>query len=303
MRDIAVLILLMGSIGIMFWRPWLGVLVLAVFSYLNPHAYTWGFMRTLPAYQILFIAFFIAFLARGKDKQTLPNDWRVPTFFILWVYFVFTTFNALVPVAAWPKLTEVSKIYLPFIFTLWLINTKEKLYYLIITIAASISIIAVKGGIWAIGSGFNHRVYGPPDTQFFENNAFAIATLMAIPLLILWYRETANRLIKNLLMLSIPFCFASALSSHSRGALLTMGVLVTVLLWHSKRKVLAIPVIIIGLFLAFGNLPDEWFQRMGTINTYETDASAVGRLDTWRDGINYALSHPIPVPGLRAGAM
>ena len=44
-----------------------------------------------------------------------------------------------------------------------LINTREKLYYLIITIAGSFGLIAVKGGIWAIMTGFSNRVYGPPD--------------------------------------------------------------------------------------------------------------------------------------------
>ncbi|WP_297529683.1 putative O-glycosylation ligase, exosortase A system-associated [Thiohalobacter sp.] len=297
MRDVAVLLFLVGCIIAAFRRPWLGVLGLAVFSYMNPHSYTWGFMRQFPAYQTLFIAVVAAFLVNGRDRQPLPRDWRIPAFFILWAYFLITTLNALVPKFAWLKLIEVSKIYLPFIFTLWLINTRQKLYYLILTIAASIGILAVKGGIWAVGTGFSHRVYGPPGTQFYENNAFAIATLMTIPLLILWLRETTNRKLKLALMAAVPLAFAAAISSHSRGALLTMGVLVPLLLWHSKRKYLAIPVLAIGVWFGIDYLPEHWFQRMETLETYQEDASAQGRLEAWRDGINYALRHPLTGAG------
>lgn len=292
MRDLIVLLFLAAGMGVTFWRPWLGVLALAVFSYLNPHAYAWGFMVTFPAYQILFLAVLIA-LIQTKDRQPMPDDWRVTAFFLLWFYFLLTTFNAKVPGAAWPKLIEVSKIYLPFIFTLLLINTREKLFYLIITIATSFGIIAAKGGIWAIGSGFGHRVYGPPHTQFAENNAFAIAILMNIPLLILWYRQNTNQWIRYGLMAVIPLSMAAALSSWSRGALLTLGVTVVVLIWHSKRKYLAIPLFAIGIFMAAGQLPEEWYGRMQTIETYEEDASAQARLTTWSDGFHYALAHPL----------
>jgi len=297
MRDIAVLLFLCGGIAVSFWRPWLGVLALAVFSYMNPHAYAWGFMKHFPVYQTLFIAVALAYLVRPGEKQPLPKDWRIPVFFILWFYFFLTTLTALVPSAAWAKLLEVSKIYLPFIFTLKLINTRKKLFMLIITIAASFGLLAVKGGIWALGSGFTNRVYGPNGTQFFENNAFAIAILMTVPLLILWLRETTDKRIKIVILGAIPLCFVAALSSFSRGAFLTMGVLIPILLWHSKRKYLAAPVVVAGIFLALGSLSERWFDRMSTIETYQQDASAVGRLQVWHDGFNYALSHPFSGAG------
>jgi len=292
MRDLIVLAFLVAGIGASIWRPWLGVLVLAIFSYLNPHEYAWGFMTSFPAYQTLFLAVLISLIIT-KDRQPIPDDWRITAFFLLWSYFLLTTFNAKVPGAAWPKLIEVSKIYLPFIFTLMLINTREKLFYLIITIAASFGIIAAKGGIWAIGTGFNARVYGPPHTQFYENNAFAIAIIMNIPLLILWYRQNTNQWIRYVLMAVIPLSMAAALSSWSRGALLTLGVTLVVLIWHSKRKYLAVPLLALGAFMLAGQLPEEWYGRMHTIETYEEDSSAQSRLTAWSDGFHYALAHPL----------
>ncbi len=292
MRDIAVIIILFACIVYAWKSAWYGVLGLAVFSYLNPHTYAWGFSRTLPCYQILLMVVLVSFL-KEKSKQRFPNDWRVISFYFLWFFFLLTTLNALVPDAAWEKLIEVSKIYAPFIFTLLLINSRKKLYYLIITIAVSFGIVAVKGGIWAVMSGFSYRVYGPENTQFFENNAFAVATVMTIPLLVLWLRETKEKYIRFALMGSIPMCMASALSSWSRGGLLTLTATTLVLVWHSKRKYLAIPILIVGIYFAKDMLPEEWFNRMHTIETYEEDASANARLTTWGDGYRYAMGHPI----------
>ncbi len=292
MRDIVVVIMLFTAVVYAWKSAWLGVLGLAVFSYLNPHTFAWGFSRTLPCYQILLIVVFVSFL-KDKDRQPLPNDWRVKVFYILWFYFLITTLNALVPEFAWPKLIEVSKIYVPFILTLFIINTRKKLYYLIITIAVSIGIIAFKGGIFAVTSGFSYRVWGPEGSQFYENNAFAVATVMIIPLLILWMRETKNKYLKYSIMGSVPFCMASALCSWSRGGLLTLAATTMVLIWHSKRKYLAVPLLVIGIYVAMGMLPEEWFNRMHTIETYEEDASAQSRLSVWRDGFAFAMSHPI----------
>jgi putative inorganic carbon (hco3(-)) transporter len=291
MRDYAVLVFIIACIMAIFYRSWYGVLSLAVFSYMNPHAYAWGFIRTLPAYQILFLVVLFATLFT-KDKQPLPKDWRIPTFVILWIYFCITTTQAYVQEYALDKLWLVTKIYLPFYFTLVLINSRKKLLYLIATIAASLGIIASKGGIFAITRGFSYRVYGPPATQFEENNAFAVATLMCIPLLILCYREISNKYIKYMIVLAIPLCVSSAISSWSRGALLSLGVLALIMLWHSKRKYLVVPLMLVGVYFVAQQLPDEWYNRMNTIQTYEDDSSAMGRIEVWKDGLEHTLQHP-----------
>jgi probable O-glycosylation ligase (exosortase A-associated) len=296
MRDYVVLIFLIACVIAAWKKPWWGVLSLAVFSYLNPHAYAWGFVRSLPVYYVLFLV--VAFRTiTSKDKQPLPNDWRIPVFVMLWIGFAISSTQAYFPDLAWHKFWIVTKIYLPFYFTLVLINTRQKLYYLIITIGASIGIVAVKGGIFAILKGFSARVYGPPNTQFEENNAFAVAMLISIPLLLLWQKETLNPWIKNGITISMPIIYAASLSSWSRGALLTMGVLTIMLILNSKRKYLIIPIVLIGAVFVKDYLPQEWFGRMNTIETYEQDSSAMGRITAWTDGWNHTLEHPFTGSG------
>ncbi len=291
MRDIVVLIFLSGCIVAALKQPWWGVLSLAVFSYLNPHAYAWGFVRSLPVYYILFLV--VAFRTfTTKDKQSLPKDWRITVFILLWLYFGITSTQAYMQDEVWQRYWSVTKIYLPFYFTLVLINTRHKLYCLIVTIAASIGIVAVKGGLFAILKGFSARVYGPPNTQFEENNAFAVAMLITIPLILIWQKQELRPWLKKGLIIAVPIIYSASLSSWSRGALLTMAVLTLMLIWHSKHKFLVIPLVMIGAFLVKDYLPQEWFGRMETLQTYDKDESAMGRIEAWSDGWNHTLEHP-----------
>lgn len=291
MRDYVVLIFLAGCIYAALKKPWLGVLSLAVFSYLNPHAYAWGFVRSLPVYYVLFLV--VAFRTfTAKDKDSIPKDWRITVFILLWIYFAITSTQAYFPDIAWQRFWFVTKIYLPFFFTLVLINTRFKLYCLVVTIAASIAIVAVKGGLFAILHGFSARVYGPPATQFEENNAFAVAMLICIPLLLIWQRETCNSLFKKGILLAIPIIYAASLCSWSRGALITMTVLTLMLILNSKHKFLAIPLVLVGAFFVKDYLPQEWFGRMHTLETYQEDSSAMSRIQAWTDGWNHTLEHP-----------
>lgn len=296
MRDLALFGLLLVALGYTLARPWLGVLMLAVISFMSPQVFTYGFMRTAPIYFVAFGVAAVAFLF-ARERRPLPADWRVPVFYLLWFWYLVTTLHSEVPQYAWIKLIEVSKIYLPLIFTLVLITNRERLLALLITIACSIGLVAFKGGLFAVAKGFSHRVWGPDGTMYGGNNEFAIATLMVIPLLLLWQRETTSPRVRLALMGVIPLCFASALCSWSRGALLAMTALVTLLILHSQRKWLAAPLIAVGAVLAVGVLPEEWFGRMQTLETYDEDASAMGRIDTWVDGINYALANPITGAG------
>ncbi len=297
MRDFAVIALLIFSVIYSLYKPWLSVLFLAFFSYANPHRYAWGFATHFPVFQILVIAAFVALL-KAKDRQPVPMDWRVLIFYMLWIWFFITTVASPIGWAAWPKLWEVSKVYIPLILTLVLINNREKLFWLLTTIGFSFGLLAAKGGLFAITRGFHYRVWGPDGTMYGGNNEFSIATLASIPLLVLTARRLKGasdwrRWLRILAILIIPLAIASAISSWSRGGALTLAALVLVLWWHSKKKLL-LSVLIIGAVLAAPNfLPSEWFARMGTIENYQEDASAMGRITAWTDGLRFLADHPI----------
>jgi putative inorganic carbon (hco3(-)) transporter len=296
-RDLAVLSILIASSAVIFSRPWLGVLVLAVFGYMHPQGYAPGFMHDLPVYKALFGVTVAAALV-SRQWRLPPRDWRLVALLLLWAYFLFTTFQAKVQWAAWPRFAEVSGVFAMFGLTLMLIDTREKLFCLVVAIAASFALVTLKGGYWAVMTGFSDRVYGPPDSQFYDNNLFAIAIVMNIPLLLLWLREARGLALRGALMVAIALSAAAALSSWSRGALISLGLTTLVLLWYSKRKYLMLPLVIGAVALASVTLPEGWFERMHTIAHHEQDASAQSRLEAWRIGWLNAKTFPLTGVGM-----
>jgi probable O-glycosylation ligase (exosortase A-associated) len=204
------------------------------------------------------------------------------------------------PWEAWDKYLKVLKILPPLLLTLLLIDTREKLYYLIVTIALCILLPAVKGGYWAVASGFHDRVYGPPGSPYYENNAFAVVVTMTIPLLVLWWREARDKGLRLAILGGIALCYGSALSSWSRGGMLALGAVTLLLIWRSKRKYLVIPGLTLLGALFFVQLPEKWYGRMETISSYQADASAQSRMGVWRIGFDFAMQHPISGGGFNA---
>jgi probable O-glycosylation ligase (exosortase A-associated) len=49
--------------------------------------------------------------------------------------------------------------------------------------------------------------------------------------------------------------------------------------------------VMLPLLIAF--MPAQWHERMGTIETYESDGSAMGRIDTWKMALRLANDRPM----------
>lgn len=307
LRDIAVASILLSFAGLALMRPWLGVLGLAVLSFLHPHAYTPGFMNQFPAYSSLFavvvVGATLAF-ARGRLSYLNPHlilrDWRVYALSGLWLWFAVTSHFALAPGDAWAKFNEVARILPPLALALLLIDERRKLHALIVTVALSIMLVALKGGYWAVMTGFQDRVYGPPGTEYGDNNQFVVAVCMAIPLLAIWLREAPDRLVRALILLGMALCYGAALSSWSRGGMLALAAVSLLLVLRSRRKWLLLPALLVLAAALYSQLPDAWFGRMQSMGSIESDASAQSRLTAWRIGLDLALYRPVTGGGFDA---
>ena len=295
MRDVSIIIMLL-TLAVMAWRqPWVGVLGLVFVDVMHPQGYATDFMRAFPASFALLCVVALATgwqFIRERTLQPLFWDWRLAGLALLWGQFTLTSALGINPWAGWPRLLEVTKILPLILLVLLLIDSQMKLTWLLLIIALSLAAVILKGGYWALITGFHDRVYGPPGSQYGDNNEFAVATAMAIPLLALGYRQTESRVLRWILAILIALAFASALSSWSRGGLLSISVVALFLVWHSRRKWVSIPLLLGLIGLAFAGLPDEWFARMQTIGTPELEGSAASRLELWHLGWDYVLLHP-----------
>jgi probable O-glycosylation ligase (exosortase A-associated) len=127
-----------------------------------------------------------------------------------------------------------------------------------------------------------------------------VALIMTIPLLYFlathpgvardFYllKRVPERLLRWGFGIGALLCAASAIGSQSRGALLAIVAMGTVLWWRSHSKLKIGLLVLLAVLVALPMLPDSWFERMDTIRTYQEDDSALSRLNAWQTAINIA---------------
>lgn len=291
MRDIAVALIVFGSLPFILKRPYVGALMWVWISVMNPHTQGWGFASTFPFAAIIAATTLVGLLF-SKAPKNLPNT----AFTWLFIAFVFwmniTTVFALLPEPSFVMWNRVMKIALMTVVVLMLIKTKQHIQLLIWVVTLSLAFYGVKGGIFTIQSGGEDKVWGPPNTFIGGNNEVALALVMAIPLMHYLQMISPKAWIRHALTAVMLLSAIAALGSYSRGALLAIAAMGGFLWLKSRHKgslgllmALAIPVLLMFM-------PDKWGERMDTISQYSEDASVQGRFNAWWMTYNLAKDRP-----------
>ena len=291
MRDIAVTLLVFAGCLYTFKRAYVGVLLWSLLSYMNPHRLTYGFAYNMPFAQLTAICLFVS-LFLTKEREKFP----INSITIIWISFVIfmgiTTLFAFFPEDANVQYIKVIKIQLIVFVTMILINDMNKLIHLLWVIVVSIGYYSAKGGLFTIATGGGFIVYGPDGSFIAGNNELAVAALMTIPIMAYLYKISVNKWVRRGLMVAMPLSLVAAIGTQSRGALLAF-IAVMLFFWlKSDRKViLGVGITIISIMI-LALMPDTWYKRMDTIQTYEEDSSAMGRINAWEYAYN-AANHNI----------
>jgi probable O-glycosylation ligase (exosortase A-associated) len=287
MRDLFVTGVIFGLIPFIFKRPWVGILLWSWLGYMNPHRLAWGFAYDFPFSMIVGLVTIVAFMA-SKEKKDMPwtRETTVLLIFVGWM--LFTTFFALYPDAAWLQWNKVWKIQLMVFLTALIIKERQQLHWLIWVIALSLGFYGVKGGIFTIVNGGAYRVQGPAGTFIGGNNEMALAMVMAIPLIRYLHLQETRHWIKAGLAGAMVLTGVASIGSQSRGALVAMAAMGLFLWLKSRNKIVTGFYMVIAVAIMASVMPQEWYDRMNTIKTYQQDESAQGRINAWYTAVNVA---------------
>lgn len=290
MRDLFVTLVVLGSIPFILKRPFVGILMWTWLGYMNPHKLSWGFATDFPFAQLVALATLMGLLV-SKEVKKIPwtKETVVLLFFIIWM--CITTVYAFNPSIAGAQLDKVLKIQLMTFVTLMLLTEPKRIHQLVWVIALSLGFYGIKGGIFTILTGGGYHVYGPSGTFIGGNNEMGLALLMTIPLMRYLQLEATQGWLKLGLTGAIVFSLVAVLGTQSRGALVGLVVMGLFFVWKSPRKALFFLLMGLAIPLILGFMPESWWERMGSIQNYEQDASAMGRIIAWKFAYNVALEN------------
>ena len=292
MRDLALTLFLFGSVPFILWRPTIGVFLWVWVSVMNPHRLAWDYAYDLRFAQVIAIATLVGMVLSRQPKR-MPVTPVTVVLFLLVLWMNVTTLFAIDTAAALPMWERVMKIQLMVFVALYLLHSKQHVQALMWILAGSVAFFAIKGGLFTYRVGGEYRVYGPPGSFIEDNNALALATVMTIPLLRYLQLQATDRWLRWGLLAGMVLCGLSVLGSQSRGALLAVTAMLAFLWLKTRNKLTTGLVLVLLVPIMIGFMPEKWEDRMRSIQNYEQDDSAMGRINAWMMAFNLAKDRPL----------
>lgn len=289
MRDLLILLIVVSGSLAALKRPWIGMVMWTWVSLMNPHAEFGYSAANWPVASVVAICTLIG-LGITKDRQSPLAGAPMLALLAFMVWTCITLPFSFYFEWCVPLWIRSMKIWLMVFVTLALLTDRNKLQWFIGVMVFSLGFFGVKGGIFTLATGGNFRVWGPGG--FIEgNNEIALALVMTIPLTRYLQLQAERTWVRNMLSGVMLLTAVTVLGTYSRGALLALGSMAFFLWLKGRSKVLYGALIVGAALVALPFMPEQWWDRMGTIKTYEQDDSALGRINAWWNAFNVAKAN------------
>ena len=302
MRDLFVIGLLGVAILVTFRYPFVGILGWTWISFLNPHRLSFGFAFDFPMAMGMGATALFAYVFSKEPK-------RLPPYPLFWIVVALLFWIQVTTLFAhdieWSKekWETSSKVLIMALLTTVMLTSRERVHALLWLVVITLGYFGVKGGVFTVLTGGGYRVWGPPGSFLTSNNQLALALIATIPLMHYLATTTPYRWLRIGMWCAICCTFFSIIGSQSRGAFLGVAAMAAFFVLRTRYKAPAIIASLILLTAGAFFVPDSWIERMDTINEYEADASALGRLEVWSFAVKLALDNPITGGGFHVSSI
>ncbi len=290
MRDVFVMAFIIGGALWALRQPWIGVIMWTNVSLMSPHVEFGWTTSTWPVGTIVALTTLIGLLATKARHNPFVGApvWALLAFTV-WICvtlpFSFFLEDSL------PLWERSMKIFLMIFVTLALLDDRKKLDAFVWVIVISIGFYGIKGGIFTLATAGSYRVWGPGGF-IGGNNEVALALVTTIPLMRYLQMQMTRRWMIAAMGGAMALTAITVLGTYSRGALLAIAAMAFFLWLKGEKKFLwGIVLVALGIVIV-SFMPEQWWARMETIQSYEVDDSALGRINAWWNAWNIALDKP-----------
>jgi putative inorganic carbon (HCO3(-)) transporter len=296
MRDYLVLFLVVATIPLAFYQPFFGLLGFSWLAYMRPQDLSWGLAADLPLSKYVTVALWLSLMMRGKIN-VFRRTWVTIAMMLLWAWLLVTSFTAIHREIAFGKFEDITKVILIALITVVLVTSAHRFRVLVGVIAFSLGFLGLKFGAYGVLRGGVHFTKGVGG-MIGDNNDFALALNMTLPLLVYLTWDVKRRWIRLAAMALVPLCAITVIFTHSRGGFLSLAALTLYLIWNSRRRAVALVTVVVLGLAATAFVPQSFYERIASIANFQSDGSAMGRLNAWQASFKMANDYPVFGVGL-----
>ncbi|MCA9002449.1 MAG: putative O-glycosylation ligase, exosortase A system-associated, partial [Planctomycetes bacterium] len=294
MRDLVVALFILGSIPFSFRKPFLGLLVFSLLAYMRFQDLAWGFAKEQRWSLIIAAVSVMGYLADANRKAPIWNGRTLLLILMVLQTGIGLAFFAVGPGKHdWAGYQEFVKIIGITVFTTAVVRTRNQLRILVWVIALGLGFHGAKNGLAATIKMGNLFIAHGPGGMIKDNNDFALAVAMIIPWIYYLAQSELNPTLTKILKLMVPLCAMTVISTRSRGGTLSLAFMGALIIWRSRNRLIGIILGIFAVVVVVAFAPDEYKERLGTIQTYEEDGSAMGRIRAWKVALRMIEAHPM----------
>jgi putative inorganic carbon (hco3(-)) transporter len=286
-------LLVLGLIGVggfyALRGPYYALLFYIGYAYFRPEAWVWvDFIGSL---RLSLLSGLLVVLGGLYSKQQFVWNGRIA---LLWIFLLHTFLSAVFGESwdAWGSWFNFFKSIVISYFMVVLITNFDRLRLMFMVMALALGLEQAKQGWFYIVS--RPAWHNENDVPFLgDNNGVAIGMLMLVPIIGALMQTSRRRWAKGGYLFLLIGCLNRSLSTHSRGGFLAAMAMAAFWWLRTKHKIAGAIVGIAVAAVVVTALPNTFWTRMDTIETFEEDRSAAGRLHFWQVALEMANAHPL----------
>ena len=290
-RSIAVFIGVVSALPVALIFPFAGVLLWAWIAFMNPHREAFGFAYDFPFNFYVAIVTIGAWVFSNEPKRFPPSI--LPGLLVAFaLLFSITTYFAIDYAHAFERWDKHIRTVVLVLAVIALANSKVRIQAFLWMVALSIGYYAAKGGGYTLTGGTG-RILGPAQSLIADNNDFALAVVMVLPILNYLRITSANPIVKLTCLIVLVLSVVAIIGTGSRGGFIGLTVVAIGFIMFTKPRLGAFLIPVAVAIGVWNFAPPSWFERIKTIENYQTDESANNRYAAWRTSWAVALDRPL----------
>jgi probable O-glycosylation ligase (exosortase A-associated) len=294
MKDFIFVLLFLPFIYLALRNPFLGLCGWIWTIMAIPKNMLWGFAGDIRFTYILAISTIIGmFFQQDPFRKSPLNGY----FWLLLIFLIQTalsnTFTMGTPLASWLVWSDFFKAVVLTVLCMMLLNTQNRIETFLFALLMGVGFNIFFEGMKFLVTLGNYKIVGIKHSMMTDNNLFALAILMVIPLYLYLIPQLKNKLMKWFYTALAGLAAVCVIGSYSRGGFVGLVIESWQVFLKIKRKFLFIIFSIMFVSTAVYVASDKWADRIKTIENAEQDHSFLGRVTAWKLATLGALDHPI----------